>query len=40
MVEAPRNRLARETSAYLRQHQTNPVEWWPWGSEALGHAAA
>ena len=40
MAEAPRNRLARETSAYLRQHQTNPVDWWPWGPEALSHAAA
>jgi uncharacterized protein YyaL (SSP411 family) len=29
------NRLARETSAYLRQHMHNPVEWFPWGEEAL-----
>ena len=29
------NRLATETSPYLRQHAENPVEWYPWGSEAL-----
>ena len=29
------NRLARESSAYLRQHQWNPVDWYPWGEEAL-----
>ncbi len=29
------NRLARETSPYLRQHATNPVDWHPWGAEAL-----
>src|SRR5262249_28829749 len=32
------NRLARETSPYLLQHKHNPVEWWPWGPEALGEA--
>ncbi len=32
------NRLARETSPYLRQHQHNPVDWYPWGAEALEHA--
>ena len=32
------NRLARETSAYLRQHQDNPVEWYPWGEEAFAQA--
>lgn len=32
------NRLAGETSPYLLQHQTNPVEWWPWGPEALAAA--
>src|ERR1700730_9952318 len=32
------NRLARETSPYLLQHQHNPVDWWPWGPEALGEA--
>ena len=31
----PTNRLAAETSAYLRQHMRNPVDWHPWGEEAL-----
>ena len=29
------NRLAAESSPYLRQHATNPVEWYAWGDEAL-----
>jgi uncharacterized protein YyaL (SSP411 family) len=29
------NRLAQTTSPYLLQHQDNPVDWHPWGSEAL-----
>ena len=29
------NRLADETSPYLLQHATNPVDWYPWGEEAL-----
>ena len=29
------NRLAAETSSYLRQHMHNPVDWWPWCPEAL-----
>ena len=32
------NRLAHETSPYLLQHAHNPVEWYPWGKEALGVA--
>ncbi len=32
------NRLAKEASPYLRQHQHNPVEWYPWGEEALARA--
>jgi uncharacterized protein YyaL (SSP411 family) len=32
------NRLARETSPYLRQHANNPVDWYPWGPEALERA--
>src|SRR4051812_29111533 len=32
------NRLARESSPYLRQHQHNPVDWFPWGPEALERA--
>ncbi|WP_439923748.1 thioredoxin domain-containing protein [Nitrobacter sp. JJSN] len=34
----PANRLAAETSPYLLQHQHNPVDWWPWGTEALSEA--
>jgi hypothetical protein len=34
------NALARETSPYLRQHAENPVQWMPWGEEALARAAA
>ncbi len=37
---APTNRLANETSAYLRQHQHNPVDWHPWGAAALAKAQA
>jgi len=33
-----RNRLAAETSPYLLQHRDNPVDWWPWGPEALAQA--
>jgi uncharacterized protein YyaL (SSP411 family) len=32
------NRLARETSPYLLQHAHNPVDWYPWGEEALARA--
>jgi hypothetical protein len=34
------NRLAAETSPYLLQHAQNPVDWYPWGEEALGRARA
>jgi uncharacterized protein len=34
------NRLAAETSPYLLQHRDNPVDWYPWGEEALGRARA
>jgi uncharacterized protein YyaL (SSP411 family) len=34
------NRLADESSPYLRQHADNPVDWYPWGDEALARAAA
>jgi len=38
-VDAPtQNRLAAESSAYLRQHMHNPVDWFPWGPEALEQA--
>jgi uncharacterized protein YyaL (SSP411 family) len=33
--DAPKNRLAKETSPYLQQHAGNPVDWYPWGREAL-----
>ncbi len=32
------NRLAKETSPYLRQHADNPVDWYPWGDEAFALA--
>ncbi len=32
------NRLAEATSPYLRQHADNPVDWYPWGPEALAEA--
>src|SRR5215510_7245112 len=32
------NRLAGETSPYLLQHADNPVDWYPWGEEALARA--
>ena len=32
------NRLANETSPYLLQHAENPVDWYPWGEEALNRA--
>ena len=34
------NRLAAETSPYLLQHANNPVDWYPWGPEALERARA
>jgi len=34
------NRLAGETSPYLRQHADNPVDWWPWSADALALARA
>jgi uncharacterized protein YyaL (SSP411 family) len=34
------NRLAQETSPYLLQHRDNPVDWYPWGEEALARARA
>jgi uncharacterized protein YyaL (SSP411 family) len=36
--DSPLNRLGGESSAYLRQHQYNPVDWYPWGAEALERA--
>jgi uncharacterized protein YyaL (SSP411 family) len=34
----PANRLAEQTSPYLLQHAHNPVDWYPWGAEALARA--
>ncbi len=34
------NRLADQTSPYLLQHKDNPVDWYPWGEEALARAKA
>ncbi|WP_020604186.1 thioredoxin domain-containing protein [Spirosoma spitsbergense] len=34
------NQLQYETSPYLLQHAENPVDWYPWGDEALGRAMA
>ncbi|NLC03464.1 MAG: DUF255 domain-containing protein, partial [Tissierellia bacterium] len=34
------NRLASEKSPYLQQHKDNPVNWYPWGEEALSKAEA
>ncbi len=38
MSEGPANRLAEASSPYLRLHAHNPVDWYPWGDEALGRA--
>ncbi len=32
------NRLSREKSPYLKQHESNPVDWYPWGEEAFNKA--
>ena len=40
MPTGSRNRLAGETSPYLLQHAGNPVDWYPWGDEALRLARA
>ena len=32
------NRLAHESSPYLRQHRDNPVDWWAWGDAAFAEA--
>jgi hypothetical protein len=37
---ASKNALATETSPYLQQHADNPVDWYPWGEEALAKARA
>ena len=43
MAEAPQrksNRLINEKSPYLQQHAYNPVDWYPWGDEAIDRARA
>ena len=37
-MHTPKNRLSDETSPYLLQHAHNPVDWYPWGEEALQKA--
>jgi uncharacterized protein YyaL (SSP411 family) len=37
-VQNQKNHLANETSPYLLQHADNPVDWYPWGDEALDRA--
>ncbi|MBV8054319.1 MAG: thioredoxin domain-containing protein [Deltaproteobacteria bacterium] len=39
-MERKPNRLLQEQSPYLRQHAYNPVDWYPWGQEALARAKA
>jgi uncharacterized protein len=34
------NRLASERSPYLLQHASNPVDWYPWGDDAIARARA
>ena len=38
--KAMANKLGSETSPYLLQHKDNPVDWHPWGDDALAEAAA
>ena len=38
MAPSTSNRLLHESSLYLRQHAANPVDWYPWGGEALEKA--
>jgi len=38
VVHKHTNRLAKEASPYLHQHAHNPVDWYPWGSEAIEKA--
>src|SRR6266478_1353868 len=40
ITRAHTNRLAREKSPYLLQHQHNPVDWYAWGDEAFARAGS
>ena len=37
-TDRPANRLIAETSPYLQQHAYNPVDWYPWGDEAIARS--
>jgi uncharacterized protein YyaL (SSP411 family) len=37
-MDSVTNRLAQELSPYLLEHKDNPVDWYPWGPEALERA--
>ncbi len=37
-TDRPKNRLAGSASPYLEQHAHNPVDWYPWGEDALARA--
>ena len=38
MMTTNENRLRHQLSPYLLQHKTNPVDWYPWGQEAIQEA--
>ena len=38
MSQNMQNKLAQESSLYLKQHSSNPINWLPWGNEALNNA--
>ena len=38
LAQVMENKLVNEKSLYLKQHATNPVDWYPWGDEALQNA--
>ena len=38
MMNTCENRLRHQLSPYLLQHKTNPVDWYPWGQEAIQEA--
>ncbi|RYY12518.1 MAG: DUF255 domain-containing protein, partial [Chitinophagaceae bacterium] len=37
-TKMPSNKLINESSPYLQQHAHNPVDWYPWGDEAISLA--
>ena len=38
IAQTMENKLGKESSLYLKQHASNPVNWFPWGNEALNKA--